>query len=104
VSGSGAKASFGALKGVVADVTHGDSAPLAVVVQPAGSAGATTPSKVWEKAVVVTNVPSVKLKTAFPRSFAPSWRWIVAVRVPPQVPVAVKVNGMQTVAPGAIAP
>ena len=31
-----------------------------------GSAGATTPSKFSENAVVVTNVPSVKLKTAVP--------------------------------------
>jgi hypothetical protein len=45
VDGSGAKASFGALTGVVVEVTHGDSEPLAVVVHPAGSAGADTPSK-----------------------------------------------------------
>src|SRR6478735_5154264 len=43
--GSGAKASLGAVSGVVVDVTHGDSVPVAAVVQPAGSAGAVTPSK-----------------------------------------------------------
>src|SRR5258706_312481 len=42
---SGAKASFGAVSGLVVDVTHGTSTPVAVVVQPAGSAGAVTPSK-----------------------------------------------------------
>jgi hypothetical protein len=46
-AGSGAKASFGAVSGVVVDVTHGDSAPVDAVVQPAGSAGAVTPSKLW---------------------------------------------------------
>src|SRR3954468_8491164 len=45
--GSGAKASFGAVSGVVTDVTHGDSVPVATVVQPFGSAGAVTPSKFW---------------------------------------------------------
>jgi hypothetical protein len=44
-AGSGANASFGAVSGVVVEVTHGDSAPVAVVVQPAGNAGAVTPSK-----------------------------------------------------------
>jgi hypothetical protein len=33
------------VSGVVVDVTHVDSAPVAAVVQPAGSAGAVTPSK-----------------------------------------------------------
>ena len=53
--GSGAKASFGAVSGVVVDVTHGDSAPVAAVVQPAGSAGAVTPSKFSPQPV--TGVP-----------------------------------------------
>jgi hypothetical protein len=44
-AGSGANASFGAVSGVVVDVTHGDSVPVAAVVQPVGSAGAVTPSK-----------------------------------------------------------
>ncbi len=59
--GSGAKASLGALKGVVVDVTHGDSTPLAVVAHPAGSAGPITPSKFSENAVVVTSWPSVNV-------------------------------------------
>src|SRR3982751_580167 len=45
VLGSGAKASLGAVSGAVVDVTQGDSAPVAAVVQPAGNAGAVTPSK-----------------------------------------------------------
>jgi hypothetical protein len=61
VAGSGAKAAFGALLGVVVDVTQGDSEPLAVVVQPAGSAGAATPSKFWEVTVTVFSTPSVNV-------------------------------------------
>lgn len=57
--GPGAKASFGALKGLVADVTHGTSAPVAALVQPAGSAGATTPSKFSVKVAAVTPVVNV---------------------------------------------
>ena len=48
VVGSGANASLGAVSGLVVEVTHGDSAPVATVVHPAGSAGATTPSKFSE--------------------------------------------------------
>jgi hypothetical protein len=70
----GAKASLGALKGLVAEVTQRVAAtPVAVVVQPAGSAGATTPSKFWENAVAVVRTPSVNVYVAFPRSVAPSW-------------------------------
>jgi hypothetical protein len=45
MAGSGAQAAFGALKGDAVDVAHGLSAPVAAVVQPAGSAGGVTPSK-----------------------------------------------------------
>jgi hypothetical protein len=48
VVGSGANVSLGAVSGVVVEVTHGTSAPLDTVVHPAGSAGATTPSKFSE--------------------------------------------------------
>src|SRR6186713_591987 len=44
-AGSGANASFGAVSGVVVDVTQATSAPVAALVHPAGSAGAVTPSK-----------------------------------------------------------
>jgi hypothetical protein len=57
--GSGAKASLDALEGLVVEVTHGLSTPLAAVVQPAGSAGAVTPSKLSEKTPDVLGVPSV---------------------------------------------
>src|SRR5947207_11990205 len=42
---SGANASFGAVAGLFVEVTHGTSIPVAAVVHPAGSVGATTPSK-----------------------------------------------------------
>src|SRR5436305_14708518 len=48
---SGANASLGALAGLVVVVTHGTSIPVAAVVHPAGSAGATTPSKFCVNAV-----------------------------------------------------
>jgi hypothetical protein len=44
-SGSGAKASLGAVCGVTVDVTQADSAPVADDVHPDGSAGAVTVSK-----------------------------------------------------------
>ena len=61
------------------------------VVQPAGSAGATTPSKFSLKTTLRT--PSVKVNVTVPRLDAPSCNWKVAVSVPPQLPFAVKVNG-----------
>src|SRR5918911_1134216 len=46
VVGSGANVALGALStGVLVTDTQADSPPVAAVVQPAGSAGATTPSK-----------------------------------------------------------
>jgi hypothetical protein len=47
LSGSGAKASFGAVCGVTVDVTQAVSAPVADEVQPVGKAGAVTESKFW---------------------------------------------------------
>src|SRR5450432_519789 len=52
LSTSGANASLGALAGVIVEVTHGSSAPVAAVVHPAGSAGAVTPSKFSAKVAV----------------------------------------------------
>src|ERR1700681_2120105 len=46
---SGANAEFGALAGLVVEVTHGTSTPVAAVVHPAGRAGARTLSKFSEK-------------------------------------------------------
>ena len=40
---------YGTLAGVVVEVTQASSAPVAVVVHPAGKAGAATPSKFWVK-------------------------------------------------------
>src|SRR6266536_5128680 len=57
-----AKASFGALLGAVVEVTQSIAeGPVAVVVQPTGSAGALTPSKFSVKLVVALVVPSWKL-------------------------------------------
>jgi hypothetical protein len=62
VAGSSIKASLGAVSGVVIDVTQSGAAPEAfAATQPAGKAGAVTPSKFWEKVVVVFSVPSVKV-------------------------------------------
>src|SRR5438046_664974 len=46
---SGAKASFGALAGLVVEVTHGTSTPVTAIVHPPGRVGAVTPSKFSEK-------------------------------------------------------
>jgi hypothetical protein len=43
--GSGANAAFGAVSDVLVVVTQGTLTPVAAVVQPAGNAGAVTPSK-----------------------------------------------------------
>ena len=52
-AGSSTKASLGAVSGLVVDVTQRGDAPRAfVAVQPSGSAGATTPSKLSLNAVV----------------------------------------------------
>ena len=46
--GSSTKASFGGESGVVVEVTHIGAPPMALdATQPAGKAGATTPSKFW---------------------------------------------------------
>src|SRR6478609_1212625 len=62
--GSGANASFGAVSGVVVDVTHGDSVPVAAVVQPSGSAGAVTPSNVSPHTVIRHVIVSILTPTA----------------------------------------
>ena len=63
VFGSGANAAFGAVSGVVVDVTHGTPAPDAVLVHPVGSAGAVTESKFSSQPApgvgVAVAVPSV---------------------------------------------
>ena len=55
VAGSSTNASLGAVSGVVVEVTHSGAAPAALVAtQPAGKAGAVTPSKFSVNVVVVT--------------------------------------------------
>jgi hypothetical protein len=76
------------------------AAPLVkLLTHPAGSAGATTPSKFSEKAMLKT--PSVNVYVTVPRLVAPSWSCRLAVKVPPQVPDAVKVKLRQTAGPPA---
>jgi hypothetical protein len=67
-------ASFGAVSGVVAEVTHGGKVPTVVVaVQPAGRAGAVTPSKFCVAPVTGDPiVPSRNVNVTFPRSITPS--------------------------------
>src|SRR5258706_15259638 len=69
---SGANASFGALMGLVAEVTQATSLPLAAVTQPAGSAGAVTPSKFSVKTEFTVGAPRVIVKVTVPRLVAPS--------------------------------
>src|SRR3982751_4870331 len=88
VLGSGAKASLGAVSGVVVDVTQGDSAPVAAVVQPVGNAGAVTPSKFSPQpdtgvpvGVAVGVFVGVPVDVGVP----------VGVGVPPQLPLSTSV-------------
>lgn len=68
----GAKALFGDESLTVVVVIHGSSLglPMTVVVQPLGSAGAVTPSKLC--ANVVTRVPVLSWNPTLPRSSMPS--------------------------------
>ena len=70
VAGSGANAAFGAVSGVVVDVTHGTSAPVAVLVHPAGSAGAVTPSKFSVKTTLKAEQFGVGVFVAVPVAVA----------------------------------
>src|SRR6185503_7379351 len=84
------KAPFGGVGGVPAvDVTQRTGPPVGLVlavVQPAGSAGAVTPSKFSVKVgAIVCRTPRVKVKLKLPRSKSPSCRWKVSVIVPPQL-------------------
>ena len=60
VAGSGEKAEFGAVSRAEVEVTQADWAPLAEVVQPAGNAGAVTPSKFWEKTLASAGLAQPK--------------------------------------------
>src|SRR6476646_9230951 len=78
---------------------------LLAVVQPAGKAGAVTPSKFSVKVVgELTSNPSVNVILTFPRSRSPSCRWNVKVMLPPQVPLFEKWKSRKPVAPEATTP
>src|SRR3954447_4604538 len=101
VAGSSMKASLGEVSGVVAEVVH-KVAPLAFVADhPAGSAGATTPSKFSPRATLTT--PVTKSNVIVPRLVAPSCSWRLATIVEPHETLpAVKVNDLDTVLPPAV--
>src|SRR5689334_5183221 len=89
------KAEFGALSLVVVEVSQSAAVLVAVllraVVQPAGKAGAVTPSKFSVKTgAPVCSRPRVNGMLTLPRSKAPSCKWKVRVIVPPQVPLLEK--------------
>src|SRR6185295_4759619 len=92
----------------VVDVTHSGGVPAAgtfAVVQPAGSAGAVTPSKFSLKvAGEFTNTPSWNGMLKLPRSSAPSCRWKVRMMVSPQLLLLEKLKFLASVAPGATTP
>ena len=81
------------------EVTQRGAGPEALVAtQPAGNAGATTPSKFWLEATTV--VPNVNVQVLEPKLVAPSCQFIVTVIVPPHVPeVFEKLKLRQTAGP-----
>src|SRR6188474_2418392 len=74
-AGSGANALFGAVSGVVVDVTQATSAPVAALVHPVGRAGAVTPSKFSLEQLIwaVVNENAVELAPT-PQVFTPLTR------------------------------
>ena len=104
--GSFTNAALGAVSGVVVDVTQRiPSAPSAfTAVQPAGNAGATTPSKFSAKAVVTTSAPYVPVIVAFGKASVPSSSPMVAVQGAPQLPTAVQEKFRVAEPPGGIMP
>ena len=72
--------------------------------QPAGSAGAVTPSKFCAKDWTSETPPSGNVKLTVPRLLVPSCNCTVAVMFEPHGPAAVKVNGWLFVPRAATAP
>src|SRR5262245_47075603 len=90
--GSSTKAVFGAVSGVEVDVTQSGEAPLAfVAVQPDGSEGADTPSKLWLKFVV--SGPTTDSKAAdCPEPPSVLVKLAVLDNVAPQEPLVVELT------------
>src|ERR1035441_10084247 len=99
LAGSRENTAFGVVSRAEMEVTQADCAPLVTVVQPAGKAGAATPSKFWENTLATLDWPSRNEKVSVPRFVVPSCNCSEAVLVPPQLPVAVKLNGSATAVP-----
>src|SRR5215216_3261097 len=99
------EAEFGNESRMVEEVTHNGALPVWAVVQPAGSAGAVTPSKFSVKVgAEVTSNPIVNGMLTLPRSKSPSCRWKVRVIVSPQAPLFEKLKFLVAVVLGATAP
>src|SRR5262245_58562355 len=75
-----------------------------MVVQADGKAGTDVPSKFSPKVVPPITAPRRMVNGTEPRFAAPSWSWRVAVRLSPQPPLAVKLNGRVTAPPAESAP
>src|SRR5262249_956050 len=102
---SAMKAELGELPETPLAVVQSLSVPvISVVLQPGGNIGAVTSSKFSLKLITVKSCPRGILKLTLPRLLAPSCSCKVAVIVPPQAPVAVKVNCALAAAPGDKAP
>src|SRR2546423_1239172 len=93
-AGSGEKAAFREVSLALVEVVQFDCAPVAEVVQPEGNAGAVTASKFCSKGAAS---PSANENDTVPRLAAPSCNCSVAVSVAPQFPIAMKLNGSETV-------
>ena len=75
--------------------------PVFEDVQPAGNAGAVTPSNNCDSNTALLVVPNCIGYEIVPRFSAPSCSVNVGVILAPQAPVAVKLNGRVTAAPPA---
>src|SRR5262245_51091350 len=98
-AGLGTKAELGAVSDWALETTQAAPDPLPETVQPAGRTGAVTPSKFWARKAGLTGFPNLNGKETVPKFTVPSCSWSVAVFVPPQIPVVVKVNARVTVGP-----
>src|SRR5256885_13218221 len=94
VLASVAKAALGGVSFVVVLVIQLDCPPEVAVVQPTGSAGATTASNCCEKTLVTP--PSGRFSVTIPRLVAPSCNWKDAATLPPHGPIGTNVKGRET--------
>src|SRR5580765_6795281 len=96
-SGSATKAASVPESFAVPEVTQLAALLKTAEVHPVGNPGDVTESKFSPK--TDTGFPTGKFTISAPRLAVPSWSSRVVVSVPPQIALAVKVNGRVTVAP-----